>query len=82
MKPGWLLIGNKLLMYALQVPWMDLVLRAIRAAVRQGDNRPRAMLRAAWSPTLGVATGLVLAQRIGHPYLMRAFYRRVSNNQR
>ncbi len=62
---------------AVQGASVILLVASVRAVVRQGDYRSVPMVRAA-SPALPIATGLVLAQRLSHPFVLRGFDRWVA----
>lgn len=65
------LFGNALATLALQCGWLVFLFRAGRTVVRQGDYRPGPMLRTAWSPALGIITGLLIIRRLSGPTLLR-----------
>lgn len=71
------LLGNALLTVALQASWLALLLRAARAVARQRDCRPGPMLRAVWSPPLGLVTGALVGQRLINAVLLREMERRM-----
>ncbi len=73
-----LLFGNACLTIGLRGSWLITLARAGRRIAHHGDSDPAGALRAAWSPAMGVATGLVAAHAVARPLLMAGIRRRVA----